>query len=150
MPNSESCVTVRRVVSNFIFHTDAHGCRRLLLLKRSDKVRNYRGLWCTVSGSIADSDVSPYACAVREIAEETGLEEQQLAVVHQGSEMTVHATDRNIDWVVTPFMWNLTSGDVAIDWEHTEYKWILPEKLGSYELVPDLIKTYQHVLDESQ
>lgn len=153
---------VRRVVSNFIFHTDAQGCERLLLLRRSSRVRNYQGLWCTVSGSRAETDDSALACAMREIQEETGLrgghggvgaeeeeeEEDDLTLIHEGSEMVVDAADRGIAWHVTPFLWRSRRRDVRLDWEHTEYRWILPEKLASHDLVPDLVRTYEHVSRE--
>jgi 8-oxo-dGTP pyrophosphatase MutT (NUDIX family) len=144
---SDTGIKVRRVVSNFIFYSTGTS-RRLLLLKRSEKVRNYQGLWCTVSGSI-DGNESASRCAIREIGEEIGVPESDLTCIHEGSEMIVEATERQIHWHVTPFIWSIAQDKVTIDWEHTEYKWIDPDDLNQYELVPDLIKTYHHVLRES-
>lgn len=141
---SDTTLKVRRVVSNFVFHMPDNGAKRLLLLKRSDEVRNYQGLWCTVSGSI-EGDETPKACALRELEEEAGFALADLTLLRQGTEMIVEAREKNISWHVTPFMWSVSHDKVKIDWEHTEFQWITPETLSDYALVPDLDKTYHHI-----
>jgi hypothetical protein len=35
---------------------------------------------------------------------------------------------------------------IQLDWEHTEYTWILPDEISSYETVPKLAESLSRVL----
>ena len=45
---------------------------KLLILKRSDKVRTYRCLWGGIAGYVEENE-DPYDTAVKEIREEVGI-----------------------------------------------------------------------------
>ena len=59
----------------------------ILILKRSDKVGTYRGLWSGVSGYV-EEDEEPYETAVKEIREETGFKEENISLIKQMEPVT--------------------------------------------------------------
>jgi len=58
------------IVTSFIKNGD-----KILILKRSDKVKSMKCLWAGVSGIIEKNDATPLARAKTEILEETGINE---------------------------------------------------------------------------
>ena len=56
---------------------------KILILKRSDKVRTYRGLWSGVSGYV-EKDEEPIDTAYKEISEEVSLSKDQVELLIQG------------------------------------------------------------------
>ncbi len=114
------------VVSCFITKKDKH----ILILKRSDKVRTYKGKWATVSGYI-EADEKPYETALKEIKEEIGLEKQDIKLIREGKLIYV-----NKEWIVHPYLFEANSDKIKIDWEHVEYKWIKPEEIKNYDALP--------------
>ena len=52
---------------------------KLLILKRSDKVSTYKGLWGGVAGYIEEHE-EPYETALKEIKEEVGIEKKMSAL----------------------------------------------------------------------
>ena len=61
-----------RIVTSFIKNSN-----KILILKRSDKVRSMKGLWSGVSGIIGNNE-KPEDRAKIEIFEETGMEKVNL------------------------------------------------------------------------
>lgn len=118
---------------------------KILLLKRSNKVGSYRQRWAGVSGYVEEG-VTPLEQALTEIREETGLEESDVRLIKEG--LALEVVDQRLDkkWVVHPFHFQLENkAKIITDWEHTEYRWIDPDEIGSLETVPNLKETWEHV-----
>ena len=104
-----------------------------------------RGLWAGCSGSIVPEDASPLQRAWTELREETGFTENELTLVRSGKALFL--VDEAVDtrWTVYPFLFQLKAPEfetrVQIDWEHTEFKWIHPKELSTYQTVPALVET---------
>jgi len=121
----------KKVVSCFI---ECGG--RLLLLKRSEKVGTYKGKWATVSGYL---ERPPDEQAYIELKEEVGLSEQDVTLIRCGEVLEIEDSEIGLKWLVYPYLFKLkNSGRINIDWEHREYKWVLPEDVASYHTVPGL------------
>ncbi len=105
---------------------------KILILKRSDKVSTYRGKWAGVSGY--KEDLEPEKAALREIVEETGINDPKLK--KYGGYMLLR--DKNKLWKIHIFLWEVNEKEIKIDWEHTEYRWIDPKKIDEYDTVPGL------------
>jgi len=122
---------IKKVVSCFI------ECRgRLLLLKRSEKVGTYKGKWATISGYL---ERPPDEQAYIELKEEVGLSEQDVTLIRCGEVLEIEDSEIGLKWLVHPYLFKLkNSGRINIDWEHREYKWVLPEDVASYHTVPGL------------
>jgi translation initiation factor 2B subunit (eIF-2B alpha/beta/delta family)/8-oxo-dGTP pyrophosphatase MutT (NUDIX family) len=118
--------------------------KRILLLRRSDKVGSYRGKWSAVSGYLEGRE-EPLARAVTEIREELGLSSEQIRLVRMGG--TVRAFDENTDtvWVIHPYLFEAKSKAIELDWENIDYRWVSPEELASYETVPKLKEALDRV-----
>ena len=113
---------------------------KILLLKRSNLVRTYRGLWGGVAGYVEELE-DPYVTAVKEISQETGIDLDSLMLVKKGDPIEFSDTyeGRRYDWIVYPFLFHIEDkGLVQIDWEHEEYRWVSPSEVKKLDTVPGL------------
>ena len=130
----------RRVVTCFLEHGG-----EISLLRRSQRVGTYKGRWAGVSGYIEEGN-TPYAQALEEIREETGLSQHAVHLVKEGDPLEVVDEEMERKWIVHPFRFRVTvPGTIRIDWEHTEMKWVDPEDIAKYETVPKLMETWARV-----
>jgi PncC family amidohydrolase len=131
--------SIHKVVSCFLEH---YG--KILLLKRSDKVGEYKEHWAGISGYI-DSD--PLKQAYIEIEEETGLTAADIGLHSQGNPLNIFDHKLKKKWIIHPFLFHVNSPDkIVINWEHTELKWITTDELGKFHVLPGLKQTLEHVL----
>jgi 8-oxo-dGTP pyrophosphatase MutT (NUDIX family) len=95
-------------------------------------------------------DASPLERAYKELREETGFTENDLTLIRSVQPQVV--VDQTIDtrWTIYPFLFQLNSPDLErrmrINWEHTEFRWIHPMQLSTYQIVPALEETLHRVL----
>ncbi|MBW2988196.1 hypothetical protein DRJ48_03545 [Candidatus Woesearchaeota archaeon] len=109
---------------------------KILLLKRSNSVTTYKGKWNTVAGYI-DEPKPIQAKALEEVLEETGITKELICEVIEGESLIIN--DANRTWIVFPVLVKLKQmPKLRLNFEHTEAKWILPEELPKYEIVPKL------------
>lgn len=113
---------------------------KILLLKRSNLVGTYRGLWGGIAGYIENLE-EPYETAVKEIKEEVGINLDTLLFVRKGDPIEFSNTysGRRYDWIVYPFLFHIKSKEiVSLDWEHEDYRWIYPSEVKKFNTVPHL------------
>ena len=113
---------------------------KLLIMKRSQKVRTYKGLWGGVAGYIDDNE-EPYETAIKEIREEVGINEDGVKLIKKMNpiEFTDYINEKQYDWKIFPFLFKIQKkGKINIDWEHLEYRWIPPLEIEKYDTVPHL------------
>ena len=117
----------------------------ILLLRRSEKVGSYRGSWAGVSGYL-ESD--PDTQALTEIREETGLLADDVRLVKKSFPIPIEDPQAGKIWIVHPFLFHVNDRTkVHINWENTELRWILPEKLDEFVTVPGLKTVLASVYD---
>ena len=112
----------------------------ILILKRSDKVLTYKGYWSGIAGYV-EKDEKPIDTAYKEIREEVGLKDSDISLIKQGDiySYTDIYEGKKYDWVIHPFLFDTSSkSKINIDWEHTEYRWILPQDIKKFDTVPHL------------
>lgn len=116
----------------------------ILLLKRSDKVRTYKGKWNAVAGYL--DEIKPLKEKIlEELREEIGLEEKNTQSMHFGK--PYRFTDASIQktWIIHPVVVELKKKPMLqLDWEHTEYQWIQPKNMKMLDSVPMLEESWKH------
>jgi 8-oxo-dGTP pyrophosphatase MutT (NUDIX family) len=119
---------------------------KILLLRRSQKVKTMKGKWAGVSGYIEKSE-EPVRRAIMEIKEETGFTDKNITFLEEGKplEAADNMRPNNITWVVHPFYFRSNTDDVRLDWEHDAYKWIHPSELEKFDTVPRLNEAFDRV-----
>ena len=110
---------------------------RILLLRRGESVRTYRGRWACVSGYLEPGE-TPLMRAFTEILEETGLTQEQVTLRNTGTKIDFYDTEAHAQWIIHPFLFEASTDTIVIDWEHTTYAWVSPGDIGSYATVPKL------------
>ena len=113
---------------------------KILILKRSNEVRAMKGLWAGISGRIEGDEV-PLARAKKEILEEVGATDSQIELISEKEKINVSSPEYPENtWEIYPFLFRLKTGTINLNWENSEYRWILPEEIHEYDTVPSLGK----------
>jgi len=124
------------IVTSFIKNGD-----RILILKRSDKVKSMKCLWAGVSGIIEKNDTSPLVRAKTEILEETGINEDEIELLKANERIKIKAAQyKNHEWNIFPFLFMTKNSEIKLNWENSEFKWVEPNEIKNYETVPELEK----------
>ena len=119
---------------------------KILILKRSDKVKSMRGLWAGISG-IIEKNESPLSRAKIEIFEELGISHEQIQLVKEADEMRILSPQyENHEWKIYAFLFDVINPEINLNWENSEYKWINAEEISNYETVPSLEKVLLNLL----
>ena len=130
-----------KIVTSFIRDND-----KLLILKRSNKVKSMKGLWAGISG-IIEKNEDPIKRAKIEIFEEVGITEDKIRFVKAADEMRVNSPQyENHEWEIFPFLFEAKNPTIKLNWENSDFKWIAVEELGNYETVPSLEKVLFNLL----
>ena len=124
------------IVTSFIKNGD-----RILILKRSDKVKSMKCLWAGVSGIIEKNDTTPLSRAKIEILEETGINEEKIELLKADERIKIEAAQyKNHEWNIFPFLFKTENPEIKLNWENSEFQWIKPNEIKNYETVPELEK----------
>lgn len=132
------------VVTCFLVRSEATG-ERVLLVRRSERVRTYRGAWAAVSGYL-EPGVTPLEQAYTELREEASLDRGDVELIRQGEPLPVSDAATNLNWVVHPFLFRLRAVQkVVTDWEAAESRWVNPNEIGTLATVPKLAEAFAAV-----
>ena len=124
------------IVTSFIKNGD-----RILILKRSDKVKSMKCLWAGVSGIIEENDTTTLARAKTEILEETGINEEEIELLKANERIKIKSAQyKNHEWNIFPFLFKTKNLEIKLNWENSEFQWIKPNEIKNYETVPELEK----------
>ncbi|MDZ7798204.1 MAG: alpha/beta fold hydrolase [Patescibacteria group bacterium] len=121
---------IDEVVTVFIKREDG----RILLLKRSQKLGTYQGLWFGVGGYVDDQE-SPRKAVFREIKEELNLNKDKIKIIKKAAPYRFDDKKYDKDWRIHTFLCQAKSGKIKTDWEADEYKWVQPKDILKYKTV---------------
>ena len=128
-----------RIVTSFIKNNN-----KILIVKRSNKVRSMKGLWSGVSGIIENNE-EPLDRAKIEIFEEVGME--KINLLKKIEKMIISSPQyENHQWEVFSFLFETEEIEVKLNWENSEFRWIQIDELKNYETVPSLDKILINLL----
>ena len=102
---------------------------KILVTKRSKDVANEAGLWETVSGRVEQTETSEKAL-MREIKEELG--EVEIKIGNPYNIFKIRRDD-GFDLIGISYICEYISGNIKLNEEHTEYRWIKPEDFENYD-----------------
>ena len=106
----------------------------ILVLKRAVESRFAPDKWGFPGGKIEEGE-TPLEAVVRETKEETQL------AVHNVISLGV------INDAVEAFFTDHYDGNVEIDFEHSDWKWVAAAELNNYDLAPSVAEIYEKVKD---
>lgn len=130
-----------KIVTSFIQDDE-----KLLILRRSNKVKTMKGLWAGISGIIEKNEV-PLTRAKIEIYEETGISEDKIKFIKAAKILKVNSPQyENHQWEIFPFLFEAKNPNINLNWENSEYVWITIDELSNYNTVPSLEKVLQNLL----
>ena len=130
------------IVTSFLKNDD-----KILILKRSDKVKSMRNLWAGISGIIEKDDLSPLSRAEIEIFEETGIKQEQINLLKESQQMKIISPQyKNHKWNIFPFLFKVENPEIKLNWENSEFEWINPSNIVNYKTVPSLDKILFNLL----
>ena len=124
------------IVTSFIKNGD-----KVLILKRSDKVKSMKCLWAGVSGIIEKNDTTPLDRAKIEIFEETGIDEKEIELLRSIEQIKIESAQyKNHEWNIFPFLFKANNPEIKLNWENSDFDWIKPNEIKNYKTVPELEK----------
>ena len=124
-----------KIVTSFLNYNN-----KILILKRSSKVRSMKGLWSGVSGIIEENEI-PIERAKIEIFEELGIDEKHIKLIKSNNELIVESPQyKNHQWIVFPFFFRTEKNEIKLNWENSEFKWISVDQIKEFNTVPNLEK----------
>jgi len=140
--NSQPQLRQTHVVSCFLLRTDMDQ-PRLLIVQRSQRVGSYNDRWAGISGFL-ETGVTPDEQAYTEIREETGLQGKQIRMLKRGKVIEYEDASIGRHWYIHPFLFEVLTPDaIALDWEATRMRWIVPSEIQAFQTVPKLDEAYQ-------
>lgn len=121
---------------------------RILILRRANYMKKFKGLWGFVGGSIDDKDKSPKDAAIRELKEETGLE----LTFNEERNCKEFAKKKNQDNSISYyFLVKLETSpidNIKISREHSKYDWYDYENQKHYNWMPDVFQLIQKYYED--
>ena len=130
-------VEMKEAVTSFLINDG-----EVLILKRSEKVGTQKGKWAGVSGYL-EEDESPESRSKQEILEETRMKGARM----KKAGLPILARANETMWKIYPFLYEVDSREVVLDWEHVEHRWIEPSDVVKFDRVSRLRKALQAVLE---
>jgi 8-oxo-dGTP pyrophosphatase MutT (NUDIX family) len=119
---------------------------KILILKRSDKVKSMKSLWAGISGIIENNE-SPLERTKIEIFEELGIDASQIKLLKESAKMRIISPQyENHEWEVYPFLFSVENPKIKLNWENSDYKWVRAEEISNYDTVPSLEKVLSNLL----
>lgn len=126
------------VVTAFVHRGD-----RIALIKRSQQVGTYKGLWAGFSGYV---EKMPLDQAYTELSEEAGLSRESASLHGIGVPLPVEDGKEHHSWLVVPFLFELNDGvEIQTDWEAEEWGWFHPTDFEGMDMVPGLAAALDRV-----
>lgn len=120
----------------------------ILLLRRSDKVANYKGKWNSIGGFI-DEPMPIEQKAIGEAEEELGISRPMIKRIVAGRPFELYDPEIRKTWLICPFLLELSEKPkITLDWETSECLWIKPDQITQFDRVFGLERSYQACIEK--
>ena len=102
-----------RIVTSFIKNNN-----KILVLKRSNKVKTMKGLWSGVSGIIENNE-KPLDRAIIEIYEELGIQKDKIIILKSKENIKISSPQyENHEWEVFSYLFETKETKIKLNWEN--------------------------------
>jgi isopentenyldiphosphate isomerase len=112
-----------------------------LLLKRSPARKSYPNKWNFISETVKENEAAG-ECARRCLKKEIG-NKAVTKLVKKGK--TFIDSQNEGEWEVTPFLFEYLGGELIINLEHIDRKWIRKEDIFKFSIVPGILDDLIHL-----
>lgn len=112
---------------------------KVLLVKRSSKLRLYPGYWNGISGFLDDRR-SLKQKVKDELKEELGIGPKDIASIRLGAIFDQDEPKYKKTWIVHPVLVSVKSDRIKLDWEAENYRWLNPREAKKFKLLPGFDK----------
>ena len=69
----------------------------------------------------------------------TGLHAKDVTLIKKGGPLEFDDAVMQVRWVIHPFLYRTDSQErIKTDWEHSKIRWVKPEELNNFSIVPKL------------
>ena len=119
---------------------------KILIVKRSGVI-TYSGKWDVITGYIDNPKVSAIEHTLIEMEEEIGIKEDNVSEIKIRSAYKYIDKETKKELFIFPVLIKLKSKpDVTLNHENSEFEWINPNDLSTYDTVPNLTNVIKRVL----
>jgi len=117
---------------------------KILIVKRSNKLRLYPGYWNGISGFLDDQQ-SLGQKVKNELKEEIGIQPKDIVKIKLGEIFNQEEPKYKKTWIVHPVLVKIKTDKVKLDWEAEEYKWVTVNEVKNFKLLPGFDKVIKNV-----
>ncbi|MDP2860688.1 MAG: NUDIX domain-containing protein [bacterium] len=122
------------VINCVLRHND-----KILIVKRSSKMKLYPGFWNGISGFLDDKK-SIEEKVKDELQEELGIDATDIVSIRRGPIFEQEEEKYGKTWISHSVLVDVKTDKVRLDWEAQDYKWIGVEDAKNFDLLPGLDK----------
>lgn len=108
---------------------------KFLIVERSEDMRLYPKYWNGISGFLDDGK-SIEEKVKEELREELGIGNDDIVSIRLGEIFDQEAPEYKKTWIVHPALVVIKTDRITLDWEATQYRWIMPDEVSNYKLLP--------------
>ena len=113
----------------------------VLVLQRANYMKNFRGMWGVVGGSIENGE-TPEEAALREVKEETGISKDKIERIKEIGK--IRHENGSISYLFQ--VWTVEVPEVKLSGEHQRYKWISNTNQIKGKWMPDIKEEIDKIL----
>ena len=113
----------------------------VFIVQRSPECETYAEYWCFPGGGAEEKELAE-ECAIREVLEETSLKIKSDDLIY------FYTITKDTDKDIVFFITDTYKGDIELDWESMDFKWLPVFELRNEHFIPtpdllfDLIEMY--------
>lgn len=117
---------------------------KILIVKRTPKMRFYPGYWNGISGFL-DDKLNIVQKVKQEMKEEVGIKEKNIISIIQGKIFKQKEPKYNKTWIVYPVLVEVRTNEIKLDWEAQNHQWIKIDEAKKFNLLPGFDKVLENV-----
>ena len=112
---------------------------KILIVQRSKDLNFYPDYWASIDGFLDDKKTLEEKVQ-EELREEIGVNRENIKSIQLASSFDYDEPKYEKTWIVHPVLVEVSTDTVRLDWEAQDYKWVKPEEVKNFNLMPGFNK----------